>query len=260
MPADQEIKPTRQRIAVVAVGEGFQPAAQSLAAHLGVPLLREVPDKDAGAPELLLLLDDNGLTLTDGTMRLQPDLSSLARRAVPGKVQRELLVRAAKLKAGPHGLRAIDATAGFGSDALLLAAAGFEVTLYERDPVIAALAADALRRARELPQLDSAASRMTLLEGDSIAALQALSKPVDVVLLDPMFPERRKSASVKKKFQLLHRLERPCDNEDELLQAALDAHPRKVVIKRPLKGPYLAGKKPSYSISGKSVRYDCLVL
>ncbi|MDY2625388.1 MAG: class I SAM-dependent methyltransferase, partial [Coriobacteriales bacterium] len=121
-------------------------------------------------------------------------------------------------------------------------------------------AADALRRARELPQLDSAASRMTLLEGDSIAALQALSKPVDVVLLDPMFPERRKSASVKKKFQLLHRLERPCDNEDELLQAALDAHPRKVVIKRPLKGPYLAGKKPSYSLSGKSVRYDCLVL
>ena len=175
-------------------------------------------------------------------------------------MQRELLVRAAKLKAGPHGLRAMDATAGFGSDALLLAAAGFEVTLYERDPVIAALAADALRRARELPQLDSAASRMTLLEGDSIAALQALSKPVDVVLLDPMFPERRKSASVKKKFQLLHRLERPCDNEDELLQAALDAHPRKVIIKRPLKGPYLAGKKPSYSISGKSVRYDCLVL
>ena len=83
----------------------------------------------------------------------------------------------------------------------------------------------------------------------------------DVVYLDPMFPGRTKSAAVKKKFQLIHGLERPTEplDEESLLQAALAAHPRKVVIKRPVKGPYLAGVKPSHSIAGKAVRYDCIV-
>ena len=43
--------------------------------------------------------------------------------------------------------RAVDATAGLGEDSLLLAAAGFEVTLCEADPVIAVLLEDALTRA-----------------------------------------------------------------------------------------------------------------
>lgn len=134
--------------------------------------------------------------------------------------------------------------------------------------MIAALLADALERAANEPQLKGVVSRMTLVEGDSVAALWGLSDALDagaaaaqpdVVLLDPMFPERHKSASVKKKMQLLQRLESPCGDEDELVRAALAAHPRKVVIKRPAKGPYLAGVKPSYSIAGKAVRYDCLV-
>ena len=81
----------------------------------------------------------------------------------------------------------------------------------------------------------------------------------DIIFLDPMFPKRQKSALVKKKFQLLQQLEQPCADETELLRAAMGVHPRKIIIKRPLKGPYLAGVKPDYSISGKSIRYDCLV-
>ena len=81
----------------------------------------------------------------------------------------------------------------------------------------------------------------------------------DVVYLDPMFPERTKSAAVKKKFQLLHHLEQPCADEETLVEAALAARPRKVVIKRPVKGPLLAGVKPSYQLAGKAVRYDVLV-
>ena len=79
------------------------------------------------------------------------------------------------------------------------------------------------------------------------------------VYLDPMFPERTKSAAVKKKFQLLHHLEQPCTDEESLVEAALAVHPRKVVIKRPVKGPLLAGVKPSYQLAGKAVRYDVLV-
>ena len=63
----------------------------------------------------------------------------------------------------------------------------------------------------------------------------------------------------KKKFQLIHHLEKPCEDEEALLNAAIAAKPRKILIKRPVKGPYLCGRKPSYSIAGKAVRYDCLV-
>ena len=74
-----------------------------------------------------------------------------------------------------------------------------------------------------------------------------------------MFPERQKSALIKKKFQLIHRLEKPCGNEEELLDAAVELCPRKIVIKRPAKGAFLAGRKPDYSLDGKAIRYDCFV-
>ena len=90
--------------------------------------------------------------------------------------------------------------------------------------------------------------------------LKGLSFHPDIVLLDPMFPGRQKSGLVKKKAQLLQKLEKPCEDEEGLLQAAVSAGPRKIVIKRPLKGPFLAGRKPDYSITGKTIRYDCLLV
>ena len=146
-------------------------------------------------------------------------------------------MKAAKIKGAAHP-RVIDATAGLGEDSLLLAAAGFSVTLFENDPVIATLLSDALRRAEEVPELSEAVSRMRFIEGDSITAMRRMTEgmfhsgsydcfkanegrnetapPVlpEVILLDPMFPEREKSALVKKKFQLLQKLERPCDDEE----------------------------------------------
>ena len=137
------------------------------------------------------------------------------------------------------------------------------MTLYESDHVIAELLKDSLGRAASDPRLADPVARMQAHEGDSIAALRELASseaaPPDVVYLDPMFPERRKSAAVGKKFQLLHELERPCANPEELLDAALAVHPRKVVVKRPVKGPYLADAKPSYSLAGKAVRFDVIV-
>lgn len=209
---------------------------------------------------------DGALTLvSDDGLSMYGDFARELRRLRPANVSRELLVRAARVRGCDHP-RAVDATAGMGEDSLLLAAAGFDVTLYEHDPVIAALLADALERAAAVPELAPVVARMTLVRGDSVAALRALADgdagaPVrpDVVLLDPMFPERRKSASVKKKAQLLQRLERPAQDEAAMLDAAIKARPRKVVIKRPLKGPFLAGAKPVYQIAGKAVRYDVLV-
>lgn len=215
----------------------------------------------ARAAGLDLVETAKGLTLTDGTMELCADFSRMLPRLRQGRLQQELLVKAAKVK-GVEALVAIDATAGFGEDSLLLAAAGFTVELFERDAVIAALLADALARAALDPALAGPVGRMHLNVGDSLGGMAALAEDgahVDVVYLDPMFPGRTKSAAVKKKFQLLHHLEQPCADEAELLAAARSVNPRKIVIKRPIKGPLLAGAKPSYQLAGKAVRYDVLV-
>ena len=200
-----------------------------------------------------------GLTLTDGKEAVLGDFSRLLPRLARGNLGGEHLVRAVKLK-GVEEPFVVDATAGLGEDSFLLAAAGCRVLLYEKDPVIAALLRDAWERAISDPATAPIAARMTVVEGDSIASLPTLDPPPDVVFLDPMFPERKKTALVKKKFQLLHLLERPCENERELLDAAYAAKPKRIVIKRPAKGPYLAGVKPSYSFDGSAVRFDCIVL
>ena len=251
---------------------------------------------EAAKAGLKLYIDADGrLTLTDEALSLCADFNDSLRRLRPDNLGRELLVRASKLKgkrvtkandnsAIPRPL-AIDATAGFGVDSILLAAAGFEVVMYEYDAVIAALLSDALRRAAESESdtLRETIARMKLINADSIEAMQHLQekpnehsqekpdehlqkpdehlqKKPDIILLDPMFPAREKSALIKKKFQLLQRLEQPCTDEEALLNAALSVHPHKLIIKRPLKGAYLASRKPDYSIKGKAIRYDCIVM
>lgn len=201
---------------------------------------------------------DEGLTLVGEGLELHGDFCRMVPRLRQDRLRRELLVRAARVK-GVNDPVAVDATAGLGEDSLLLAAAGFRVTMFERDATIAALLRDALRRARNVPELADVVARMQLVEGDSVQGLRELEFAPDVVLLDPMFPERRKSAAVKKKLQLIQRLESPCEDEAELVNAALAVSPRKVVIKRPAKGPVLAGVKPSYTLAGKAVRYDVIV-
>lgn len=207
---------------------------------------------------LELRRDDRGLALVGDGMELLPDFAEMLPRLRADRLGRELLVRAARVKGVAHP-SCVDATAGLGEDSLLLAAAGFEVTLCESDPVIAALLRDAVVRAGKNAELAGTVARMRVVEGDSRELLASLDTPPDVVYLDPMFPARSKSAAVKKKFQLLHRLEAPCANEDELMAAALAARPRKVVVKRPVKAPVLAGVKPSHALSGKAVRFDVIV-
>ena len=239
------------------VNNDHREAAEELAGRLGSPAVSDIAGAEANG--IYLRFGGDGISLCGRGGEIRADLSRMIPRLRKSNLSGEFLVRAAKIKNPGRTPTAIDATAGFGEDSLLLAAYGFEVTLYEYDPVIAAMLADSLRRAREIPELAEAVSRMTLHEENSIAAMRDMTDPPDVILLDPMFPERRKSALVKKKFQLLHLLESPCSDEKELLEAALSARPKKIIVKRPPKGPYLAGVKPSYSIPGKAVRYDCII-
>ncbi|WP_036611394.1 class I SAM-dependent methyltransferase [Oribacterium sp. P6A1] len=208
---------------------------------------------------LYLKLDDDGLSLTDGNHCLRGDFTDNLSRLKQSNLEREMLVKAAKLKNLDHTPVLIDATAGMGEDSLLLAASGFHVMLYEYDPIIASLLEDTLLRAKSVQELSDIVSRMELHIENSIYAMNNPDISPDIILLDPMFPARTKSSLVKKKFQLLQQLEPPCSDANELLMAAISAKPQKIVIKRPVKGPYLADIKPDYSYSGKAIRYDCIL-
>lgn len=211
--------------------------------------------------------EEDGVSLWGDGLSYRGDYSAMAGRLKHNNLTHELLVKASRLKdrASAEPPLAIDATAGMGEDSLLLAAAGFRVLLIEKDPIIAALLKDTLRRASIIPGLEDVVLRMQVCEGDSKEVLKAVSEYAedfvspDVIYLDPMFPEKTKNSLTKKKFQLIHCLESPCTDENELLEAALSCGAKRVVIKRPLKGPFLGGVKPSYSLTGKTVRYDCLV-
>ena len=67
-----------------------------------------------------------------------------------------------------------------------------------------------------------------------------------------------KKSKAKEKLQLIQKLESPCTEETELLNAAIATGAPKIIIKRPAKGPWLAGKKPSYTVEGKVIRYDVI--
>ncbi len=239
-------------ITVCALPGGQSDAAQSLAAKLGLEV------SSTPGEGLTVLFDRDGVSLCGYGLSYRGDFTEMLRRITDGRLAHEMLVHVSKSK--ETGLRAADATAGMGEDSLLLAAAGYDVTLFEKDPVIAALLRDAIRRAKRHPVLGEVVSRMHVIEGDSVELMPDTCRGFDLIYLDPMFPARQKSGLINKKLQLIQKLELPCSEEAEMLNAAIAAAPKKIVIKRPLKGPYLAGRTPGYSVKGKAIRYDCIVL
>ena len=231
---------------------GQKDMAEAFARRIGA----EISEKPG--PKLTILFHAKGVSLTGYGLSYQGDFENMLHRVTNGRLQHEMLIRAAK--SDKPGRKAIDATAGMGEDAFLLAAQGYEVTLFEQNPVIAVLLKDALRRAKKPPVLKDIASRMNLVQDNSVEGMSKLLDPVDVIYLDPMFPARQKSSLINKKLQLIQKLEPPCSEETDLFDAAISASPSKIIVKRPLKSEFLAGRKPSYTLNGKAIRYDCYTL
>lgn len=153
----------------------------------------------------------------------------------------------------------IDATAGLGQDAFILAAAGWQVTLIEQSPVVHALLEDGLRRASQADdaELRQIIARMHLSSpADAVQELARLPQ-AEVIYLDPMFPERKKSARVKKNRFLLQKLHGDRGQGEGLLEAAL-ALAAKIVVKRPAGAPPLA-LNPTAEVHGKTSRFDIYV-
>ena len=240
---------------VVAAGPEWMDRAAEIADHLGTRLITNIDEIEG--EEQYLRQDEYGLALVMGQMELRGDFRQMLPRITGGHLQHEKLLRAVRFKEEITDPVAVDATAGLGEDSFILAAGGFSVILCEYNPVIAALLRDALERAQADPDIGEFARRMELREGNSVEILAKLDCRPDIIYLDPMFPAKKKSGISTKKLQLFQKLETPCADEKALLDAAYAAVPRRIVVKRPVKGGPLAGRKAGYSIDCRNVRYDC---
>ncbi|PCJ33266.1 MAG: 16S rRNA methyltransferase [Gammaproteobacteria bacterium] len=152
----------------------------------------------------------------------------------------------------------IDATAGFARDAFVLANLGCQITLIERNPLIACLIEDALNRAAADDDINEVIQRMSLINHDAIDYLSKLNNQQrpDVIYMDPMYPSREKSALVKKDMRLLHQLAGPDTDSEQLLTTAINTALKRVVVKRPKSAPFVGEQKPTTSIESKNTRYD----
>ncbi|MDX1605057.1 MAG: class I SAM-dependent methyltransferase, partial [Candidatus Competibacterales bacterium] len=168
---------------------------------------------------------------------------------------RETIARAVGARRHP---RVVDACAGLGRDAWVLARLGCRVDLLERSPVVAALLHDGLQRAAATPHGASVAAFLRLQHVDARTYLQALpaAQWPEVVYLDPMYPDPERGALPGKAQQALRQVVGTDPDAAELLELALERGRCRVVVKRPRRAPSLGGQSPSFSHNGRSTRFD----
>lgn len=150
-----------------------------------------------------------------------------------------------------------DLTAGLGRDSALLFFAGFNVTMFERNPILQILLQVALM---EIPQAEFSQT-WRLMEQDAICYLTAREvaekrEPIDLIYLDPMYPERKKSALVKKELRIIRELVGDDPDSEALLEAALRSGAERVVVKRPKGAPFVGDAKPNHSVESPNTRFD----
>ena len=219
-------------------------------------------------PSFVFLLSKQGLSLAqvdvDNLLSVRANFCSarVNYRRQRGGGKGQMIAKAVGLNS-TTAPKVFDATAGLGGDAFVLASLGCPVTMTERVPEIHALLTDGLRLAHEWgsendQSLVSILKRMALVGSDAAKYMQTIedAKKPEVVYLDPMFPQRTKSARVKKEMQVFHQLIGKDSDANLLLQIAQECAHRRVVVKRPRIAPYLAGLEPNYKLEGKSNRYD----
>jgi 16S rRNA (guanine1516-N2)-methyltransferase len=191
-----------------------------------------------------------------GPIRVDFISGAVAHRRLFGGGSGQMIAKAVGVQAGVRPT-VLDATAGLGRDAFVLAELGCCMTLIERQAIIAALLADGLKRAQADAEVGEIIARMSLLTGNAIDLMTAWKQtPPQVVYLDPMFPHREKTAMVKKEMRLFRPLAGNDNDAPALLAAGLALASHRVVVKRPRKAPPIDGPKPGYVLEGKSSRFD----
>ena len=266
--AEGDVSMNINELWVVCLEPELAETAQALAAQLHQPLKFDIDVAGLELPEFVIVFDKYGVSLQQtgrkapGPIRAEFAEGAVDHRRKFGGGKGQMIAKAVGVKAGVYP-KVLDATAGLGKDAFVLATLGCNVQMLERSPVVHALLQDGLTRAREAsivddPGLAQILTRMQLLAVDSQDYLYQITETdrPDVVYLDPMFPDRQKAADVKKEMAAFHHVVGKDEDADALLEKALAAATYRVVVKRPRKAPFIANKTPSYQLEGKSSRYD----
>ena len=241
--------------------------AEALAQRLQLPLVAQ-PDLAQAEPwgQVLLVADGEVSLCATGRKRPGPVKADFTGGAVAHRRQfgggtGQLIAKACGIKGGIRP-SILDATAGLGRDAFVLATLGCRVHMLERSPVVHALLESGLEQARAAGELDEILDRMSLEQADGRQWLEQCpaEQAPDLVYLDPMFPHTDKKAQVKKEMLAFRELVGYDSDDRELLAAALKLACYRVVVKRARKAPAIEGPAPTYTVDGKSSRYDIYAL
>ena len=235
------------------LAEPAQASAAELAHAFGLTITHQLPDSGE-----YLYADSDGISLCRAGEkgRVQVDFVGGAAQYRRIKGGGELIAKAVNHTSKPA---VWDGTGGLGRDSFVLASLGLPIRTFEQHPAVACLLHDGLNRALQHHNTAEIAQRITLHFGDMSTLMPQLAQEIgrpDVVYLDPMYPERQKSAAVKKEMAYFHGLVGTTQDEAALLNTARAVAKKRIVVKRPRLGRFLNGEKPAYQYSGKSTRFD----
>ena len=202
-----------------------------------------------------LVRREQGLFLELGKQSLCIDFSDRNYWKPLPKGKQELLSRAIGLNKGYRDV--IDATAGLLQDTFVLARLGARVRAIEKSEWIFPLLKSAYENPPNDSKLQNLLSQIQLIQGDAVDFLRSLqpNEYPEVIYLDPMFPESKKTALPKKEMQIFREVVGEDETAATLLSVARQRCTARVVVKRPLKGSSVA-EGWLHQLKGKAVRFD----
>ncbi len=161
------------------------------------------------------------------------------------RISRQSLLARATGVTTNSSLVVLDAMAGWGSDGLELASLGADVTMVEAAPEVWSLLRQRIT--------DSGIPIAALHCGDSWSLIEQTGW--DVILLDPMFPERGRKGLAKLPMQRLKEV--ACEDDRPLAEWVAHAlrHTRSRVVLKRRRTEKVIGK-PDWRIEGRSIRFD----
>jgi 16S rRNA (guanine1516-N2)-methyltransferase len=240
----------------------LQAAAYQLATAFQLPLVEQLPIETS----LFLQLTAERLELQDQQTKIKPIYvdfikGKIGYRRNHGGGRQQALAKAIGLKRGATPT-VIDATAGLGREAFILADLGCDVWMIERSPVIAALLHDGLQRAQQDFEIGALITQhLHFVHDDAqhwLCQLSAHQYP-QVIYLDPMYPPRHKSALVKKEMRLFRQIVGEDSDAPQLLTQALTYAQQRVVVKRPQWAPPLGNYPAAFKIRSENTRFDIYI-
>ena len=152
-------------------------------------------------------------------------------------------------------LSIFDSTAGLLTDTMIFLSLGHKVVAVEQSKIIYSLVNDAISRAQnKIPELKN----LIFLNDNSLEVYKSMSKEIDVIYLDPMYPslnKKNKRSGRLENIKKILEIENFTNCGENLVKDFFDLEYKKIILKRPLK--YRKNySNINYQVLGKTTRFD----